>query len=219
MGLNIDKFKKYLVSAESDRVHWNKGEDGFTTPCGVYSVANKNAEVVDKIKREMVKYGLNYNNRSDVLYFDKTLSKSFREELCDMATRYELQKYIKLPEELIDIFDENTLLVYFSISVNAGNKRANKLLQEHFGAYPDGIIGKRTIEAIVLDYMELVQKFGEGSGRESFNRALQYAMISEMIDFYHKLATQDRYKRYLRGWLNRMRNLARVVGVEYAWIK
>jgi lysozyme family protein len=77
-------------------------------------------------------------------------------------------------------------LLVFDHGVNAGPKRAIKILQRCVGAYPDGVIGQVTLREVDrADPLKLVQKYS--------NRRLWY---------YQSLRL---WSRYGRGWGRRVK--------------
>lgn len=87
-------------------------------------------------------------------------------------------------------------LAVFDFAVNAGVDRAAMVLQQSLRVKADGIIGPVTLAALrAADQDELLADY---LGR----RAL----------FYHDIVTANtRHARFLRGWLNRLFRLQRVI--------
>ena len=79
-------------------------------------------------------------------------------------------------------------LCVFHVSVNAGPKRAAKLLQAMVGAVPDGAIGPATLAAVG----QYVSSKGERAAVSAFQDALRA--------FYRSL---DTFATFGHGWLNR----------------
>lgn len=75
----------------------------------------------------------------------------------------------------------------FEFAVNAGHQRAVIIAQRAAEAVDDGIMGPKTKEAIGAMNDEVF--------------ALRFTMAR--IAFYNSLAKKDRYRPYLRGWINR----------------
>lgn len=75
-------------------------------------------------------------------------------------------------------------LAVFDWSVNSGHRRASRALQKVVGASPDGIIGPRTVAAVLCtDPTAIIKEFDE-----------------IRVDFYKSLNT---FETFGRGWLKR----------------
>ena len=76
-------------------------------------------------------------------------------------------------------------LMIFDMAVNAGISRSVKLLQNVLGVTSDGILGPKTMEAIIdKDVNDLI-----------------YSYAIERIDYYSKLPT---FKTFGKGWIKRV---------------
>jgi len=76
----------------------------------------------------------------------------------------------------------------FDMGVNAGSRKAVKLLQYTLGVEQDGVIGKNTLKAILAD-KGIVEKY-----------------IKARIAFYNDLVNRNSdYSCFLNGWLRRVR--------------
>jgi len=80
------------------------------------------------------------------------------------------------------------------IAVNSGVNRASRWLQRIVGTSEDGIIGPMTITATVMRNKHAVEE----------------ALLDRRDEFYVSIARGSQAK-YLRGWLNRNRDLRRLV--------
>lgn len=76
----------------------------------------------------------------------------------------------------------------FNVAVNVGKSQANKFLQRAAGAYPDGVVGPKTLAAI----------------KASLPTVLLEDIRSEQATFYRSLAEMHpALQKFLRGWLRR----------------
>jgi lysozyme family protein len=91
-------------------------------------------------------------------------------------------------DELPDI----VALVVFDCAVNSGSVRAIETLQRCVGTKQDGIIGPKTLAAVLAaDPQDLANLF-----------------LDERIRFYHAIVAHDSSQSiFLKGWLNRIANL------------
>lgn len=102
---------------------------------------------------------------------------------------WNLCKCDEMPDELAT--------VVFDTAVNAGCKRAIKILQACLDVTADGIFGVESANAVIniLDLKDFVNKY-----------------LSERSAFYQRLAeTQPEKKKFLKGWLSRVENLRKFV--------
>lgn len=91
-------------------------------------------------------------------------------------------------DELPDI----VALVVFDCAVNSGSVRSIETLQRVVGTAQDGIIGPKTLAAVLAaDPEELVNLF-----------------LDERVAFYHAIVAHDSSQSiFLKGWLHRIQNL------------
>lgn len=94
---------------------------------------------------------------------------------------------------------EGPAVAYFDSVVNMGQGQAVKLLQRALGLAADGVMGPATIEA-----MKAVED----------PRAFVIRLTGLRVRFYRDLVVKRPEKeRWLKGWLNRVTDLQRVLGV------
>ena len=94
-----------------------------------------------------------------------------------------------LPLNIPDIDDENTAWQLFDFGVNAGVKRSAKLIQSIVNAYPDGKIGKKTLN--------LINGFHE-------DYPLHIYFMSKRLMYYLNLTERNpRMLKFLKGWIFR----------------
>ncbi|MCK9441794.1 MAG: hypothetical protein M0Q13_10280 [Methanothrix sp.] len=87
-------------------------------------------------------------------------------------------------------------IAHFDTCVNSGIKRGSKILQKAAGVIDDGIIGNQTLIA-VKRYAETV---------------LMNRYLDERIRFLNRIVESNpTQNKFLRGWLNRVENLRKVL--------
>lgn len=84
-------------------------------------------------------------------------------------------------------------MVHFDCAVNAGVKRAVKILQQAVGVPDDGVWGTKTQAAVRLADPVVL-----------FNN-----LLWQRAEFYYALAQTPKYQPYLVGWLRRVVRLRR----------
>jgi len=91
---------------------------------------------------------------------------------------------------LTGINNDDLILHIFDMGVNAGIRRAIKMVQRIVGAYADGYIGKKTTGRI-----------------NSFDGDLLMEYKRERVEYYVGLAEKKpKLRVFLNGWLNRVEN-------------
>ena len=89
-------------------------------------------------------------------------------------------------------------IAFFDAAVNLGKHQATKQLQRAVSVLPDGSIGPATLAAVTAT-----------SPKETVVR-----MLGQRIRFYRQLAERNPDKaRWLNGWLNRVTDLQRELGL------
>lgn len=87
-------------------------------------------------------------------------------------------------------------VAHFDTCVNSGIKRGSKILQKAAGVVDDGVIGNQTLAA-VKRYPETI---------------LMNRYLDERISFLNRIvASNPTQNKFLRGWLNRVENLRKVL--------
>ncbi len=94
-----------------------------------------------------------------------------------------------------DKLPPRTAWAIMDCAVNSGRVRAIQWMQELLGVAADGVIGPVTLRA--------AHAYGDAM--------LANRILARREKYYRSLATQTRFKRYLRGWLNRNNDLIRVL--------
>ena len=94
-----------------------------------------------------------------------------------------------LPLNIQSFVDERIAWQVFDFGVNAGVRRSAKMIQRIVGAFPDGVIGEKTLEKI---------------NNYSGEYPLHIEFKSERLKYYMML-TEKRTKnmKYLKGWIFR----------------
>ena len=192
----ITVLENFLYHNEGDTIHYLKGEKGFTTPYGVYSVANPTSKPVLYCKTLYKKYGLSYRLRRNAYILDTLITNKERIILKELAIKFYTPNYLG---KMLDAFKDNpkSLITYFSNSVNTGKARANKFLQHILGVKEDGKIGKQTLRKL------------ERYKVSHSDTDISNDMLDAVADFYCTLITSrpKRYGRFKRGWLRRIRSI------------
>lgn len=93
-----------------------------------------------------------------------------------------------LPMEVNRLSDPNLILAVFDMGVNAGIRRAIKLLQGIVGAETDGYIGDKTIAAVSQYAGDIVDEYIK-------RRKLYYVTLAQ---------EKPALRVFLRGWLSRV---------------
>lgn len=99
-----------------------------------------------------------------------------------------------------DSMDLPLATVCFDWCVHSGPKRVIRALQKILGVAPDGIFGKDTFVAFKMQHPEQRQN-------------LPYLMISAREAFLKSIAV-GKQKVFLKGWLNRTKDLRRFIDTE-----
>jgi lysozyme family protein len=185
----------YLAREEGTVFHWNKGEESYTTPYGVYKHANKKSDVIRFTDSLIRKYHI-LETRRGIKKLNNYITNSERRRLKDLVYDLYISKYTnKRVDEVLRTKGLGKLrLSMFSTSVNAGLKTAIVKLQQTLGIYPDGLVGDKTILAINLD-----------SRQDSI---LNEIYLTKVKKYYDSLMLRSEYyTRYRNGWYNRLRRL------------
>lgn len=95
-----------------------------------------------------------------------------------------------LPMKLAGICNERVILEVFDMGINAGKRRAIRMIQKLIGAKEDGIIGQETIGKINNYNGFLLKDFKHA-------RKIYYEFIADR---------RPQNKKFLNGWLNRVDN-------------
>jgi len=183
----------YLAKAEGLHLHWNaRSETDFTTPYGVYAHSFPNSKPVKYIRRLAFQKGFKRVTRKNVHKIDSSLTPEERRKLADLIYEFYIDNFMdpKVNEHL----GPKSALTFFSNSVNGGRSRGYKSLQSALKVTVDGKFGKESLRAL--------------TSYKGTDTQLNAGMLAYMRIFYHKLAEKPKFKIYLSGWLNRLKNLA-----------
>jgi len=85
----------------------------------------------------------------------------------------------------------------YDFAINSGGSRAVKKLQKVIGSKEDGIIGPKTIAKL----------------ENSDSKAILKKYLNERETFLKGISTKKDNKKFLRGWLNRVNDLRKELGV------
>lgn len=93
---------------------------------------------------------------------------------------------------------ENLAICHFDAAVNHGVSRAAKLLQKAVNVAEDGVIGQKTLDAVQSIPENIVIR----------------AYLDARDDFFHQIVARDPSQSvFLKGWLNRLENLEKELGI------
>lgn len=198
--LTIEDLIAYLDTAEGSSIHKNKTESDVTAFYGVYRKYHSSFEgwhwLDDIAEIFNLDYRNNYKDRKELNHLIQT-----RDNLRRMYNEYsELFHKRNMKKMHLGQFPSTkTALTYFSLTTNAGKKRATKVLQESLNNLNirttiDGDFGPNTLKNLLM----VVDA-----------RALNEAMLKNMQRFYDRLIARnpDKYAIYKNGWTNRLNSL------------
>ncbi|MCF6330300.1 MAG: hypothetical protein L3I99_01975 [Sulfurimonas sp.] len=203
----------YLEKAEGTKVHYNKTEDDITTPYGIYAKVHPNAKLVLYIQKISKKIGIDSKSKKwshkDLQKINeyligkekkvRALASAFYEEFLKNA---HLDKF---PQEcqvaMFSIFTNSNTRAWRAVQQSIINIEESKMLKFGRLSTVDGIYGRKTKNALIV-----INKEFSKEGYMYFKTL----MLSNMKTEYIKLATSSprKFLIYLRGWDNRMNNLA-----------
>jgi len=183
-----DVIMKYLATAEGLHLHWNSNEKGFTTMYGVYAYSFPRAEPVRLANAYAVENGFRNITKSNVHKVDASLTLEQRRALKDAIFRFYTRNFMN--EEVNEYLGNKSALSFFSNSVNGGMGRGYKSLQSALRVSADGKFGKGSFRAL---------KSFDGSDDQ-----LNAGILGYMYNFYVRLAKKLKFKRYFKGWVNRL---------------
>lgn len=172
---------KLEFSNPKDALHYNKTENGYTY-MGIYEKANPNWYGWKIIKKELIKNDYDMQNTSEALYqndeLTKFVKKIYKEAYWDKA-------------KLDYVLDGRVARLIFLYGVNVGMSRAIKSAQKIVGIKPDGVVGRKTIEALNDTLLlEFEPKYKQAQ-----------------INYYNEIVKRNPAKEiFLKGWLNRVKN-------------
>lgn len=204
----LEKLFNLEFKDATNALHKNKGENGLTYK-GIYQSANPEWEgwkyityILDflnyyKLEESLTRLDKNIPDNIDII---KQLEKQMSGILEYIST--ELFNNNKLDEQTIELYydrywkpyhlddltSQNTAEEIFIFGVNAGMRTAIKKAQKLVGVEDDGIVGKKTIEAL------------NSYDSDLFNMRFD----EEEIKHYESLiAHKPSFARFKAGWKNR----------------
>jgi len=183
-----DVIMKYLATAEGMHLHWNNNEKDFTTMYGVYAYSFPKSEPVRLAKMYAVNHGFRRITKSNVHKVDAALTIEQRRALKDSIFKFYASNF--MDKEVNRYLGNKSALSFFSNSVNGGMSRGYKSLQYALKVNVDGKFGKRSFGAL---------KSYEGSDDN-----LNESILNYMYNFYLTLNKKPKFKRYFKGWVNRI---------------
>lgn len=199
--LSVEYLIQYLDEAEGSSVHKNKTESDVTAFYGVYRKYNSKFEGWYWLDNIAKLYNLDYRyNKED----RKALNILLKSEpvLIRMYHAYSKLFHERNMKKMhLDKFPSSkTALTYFSLTTNAGKKRATKVLQQALNNLDiktsvDGDFGPNTLKHLLM---------------VKDAQALNEAMLTNMQRFYDRLIASkpQKYAIYKNGWTNRLKSLS-----------
>lgn len=184
-----DYIMNYLAIEEGTSIHFNSTEKTFTTPYGVYAYYHRHSKVVKYVKQTADENGFHVITKRNVKRVDMSFTRQDKEIIRDLAYKFYMEDYLdmRLFKEMVKLGYVKSLLSTLSLSVNAHPKTGNILLQRALGVKTDGVIGPITLSHI----------------RKHTDEQLNRSFLVYAKRFYLGLNT----KRYINGYLNRVKNL------------
>lgn len=179
-GKSFDEMLNLELSSPYNALHKNKGENGYAF-MGIYEGAHPSWSGWELIYRTLELYKdlrkASYECYQNVFLTD-LVKEFYKENFWDKLRLDEIRS-----DRIADLI--------FKFAVNVGIKRAVRYAQMIANVRLDGIIGANTIDAL--------NSLDSGYFEERYK--------AEFIKFYEGLAkdTPDRYNRFLKGWLNRVK--------------
>ena len=178
--LSYQKMLKLEFSSPKNALHKNPGEKGLTF-MGIYQSAWPKWQGWSIVEAYLKEFS-SLQEASARLYnnaeIKELVAKFYKEQFWDRA-------------RLDEVLPCSQAHLIFCFGVNVGLKVAIKKAQKIIGVSDDGIVGAKTIAAL-NGYSPL--KF-----EEQYRRAF--------VDYYTRLATSNpKYRVFLTGWLNRVKN-------------
>lgn len=130
-------------------------------------------------------WGVAYNHNKKL--FNNLVD--FKDTTYDEAAAIAFVKYyLAVRTNLVPI---EARLMYFDIAYNMGNKQAIRMMQRCIGVDGDGIIGAVT--------------------ESKMGTLTEECLFDRRTNFYNSLARRKvRFKRFLRGWLNRTNDIFKI---------
>lgn len=166
-------------NSPSNALEVNDTENGYTY-MGIYQGANPSWKGWDTIRQVTADNdGKSMRDISKRLYKDSSLTEKVYDFYFDTFWK---------PYRLNEIEEQHKADEIFVFGVNAGMKKAIKLVQELVGCDVDGIIGSKTIQAINQSEFSF---FDQG-------------FDDEEIEYYKSLVQANPKKSiFIDGWINR----------------
>jgi len=200
---------QYLEHAEGNIVHHNDGESDITSPYGIYRKEHPEAAIFTEIDSVAHKLGIYQPSKewsqSDIDAINQYIfNDNAKSIIKGLAANFYYQ--MTKPAHIND-FPQDAQVAMFSMYINSP-KRAKEACQMAINTFVknklivnellivDGILGNKTITTL--------HKIHNGLLFESY-------MLLHMSSLYAKLAVSrpDKYLKYLNGWNNRLKYLAR----------
>ncbi|GEM_PF-4734118 len=201
--ITCDELVDYLVEAESYTVHYNKGERGKTAPAGIYHKYYPRWEGWRFLTQIAQEYDIRFDPAASdnigCAALTEVIVKEYKKDMDTLIYTFVQREYFQKLN--LDLFPgKKSALSYFSVTVNAGKRRAAKVLQKALVANGatlkvDGKAGAKTYRALVESGLD-----------DDF---LNQQILLQVYYFYNYLVGKNpaKYNRFYRGWINRLKRL------------
>jgi len=193
----------FLSRWESTKVHYNKNEKSYTTPYGVYRYANKNSEIIKYVDSLFLKYGLSYKIKRHSRVLNSKLTGDEKLRIRDLAWEHYKKHYLnhKVMAIFIEQGKKKCIRSWASNSINGGVSRGYKSLITALGLpVPNNRVLTSKQKASLISRLPSI-------AAHKTDDTLNKGIVNYMIIYHKFLATMDKYKGNLRGWMNRDNSL------------
>ena len=181
----------------------NRGELDITSPFGIYKGAHRQSNVfkiIEAISKKM-KTG-NLRSRAQRKIFNRHIKRNDEDymKIVKAAERFYKWYFTRIKE--LRYMTKREQIIYKSMYINMGGN-AIKILQEIIKVKKDGKFGPISTRAL--------QKF-----KMNKNSDLRLSLLEGARKYYNSLARNnpDRFLRFLKGWLARIRRLRLINKIE-----
>jgi len=219
MEINED-ILDYLGKAEGLTVHVNDGEKDITSPYGIYRSVHPNAEMFTYIDQLLMEAGI-FRKTSELLHSDFDIINTIVErneivskEIRRLASKFYAEYYADTYLYLMPKETQLAFLSCYTTSEYGGKKSlqaaindliSNREIQNN-RLIEDGVFGSKTQTALI----KVKNRYNEIKEKKYFGLWFEEKLLRHMIMYYDKLAIENpkEYKKFYKGWRNRMEALA-----------
>ncbi len=207
-----DFMLKHIYTAEGDYLHSNKGEHDITSPGGIYKHRHRRAYIFKYLDQVAAEVGITKPsrqwNRRDIA----KINKAMHMPTIDVLVKIFYDKYLKgaklnrFPGKLdiimFDMYTNTQRGAWLSVQRALLDMRSNGYIDgDAILSRADGKAGRRTVDSLVHIGPTITN-----------HKIMQRYMIANMREYYEMLVRKrpGKFKRYIRGWHNRMNRLAKI---------